>query len=162
MLPGLVLRQGCGQLLVRYDGADRGGLRRAEDAGARPCEHRDRQEMSDRDACGQLGDDEGCVQEDAAGTRRPHEATPVEPVGKNAGRQKHRHQSDDVRALGGSGPERGTGDRVGQQREDEHAHPATELADGLADPQHGEVVVVEECPRSRHIRTITCASKRAQ
>ena len=73
-----------------------------------------------------------------------HQPAPVDPVGQHARRQQGAGHAEQVEGLGGGRQQRRPGERVGQQREDEHAHPAAELADGLADPEHGEVVVAGE------------------
>ena len=88
--------------------------------------------------------------------------TTLGSVGEDAGRQQSGTEADHVRRLGDRGPQRRTGEGVGDQGEDEHADPATQLAHRLADPEHREVVVAAKVPEARHTRNIYCAMRVAQ
>jgi hypothetical protein len=118
--------------------------------------------VGDRDPDRQGRHHERGVEDEARRAGQAHQPQSVGVVGEHAGRQQRSDQPEHVQAFRGGSPERGSGDRVGQQREDEHAHPAAQLADRLAGPEDGEVVVVAEVPKPVHIRNIYCAMKRAQ
>ena len=137
-------------------------LGRREEPGAGPGEQRDGEEVRDRQRPGHAGRDQRRVEQHAGAAGRAHEPQPVRPVGEHPGGQQHRDHPEQVQRLGRRGEQRRTGQRVGEEREDEHAHPAPELAEGLADPQGREVVVAGEAAVAGHIRNITCATCVAQ
>ena len=125
-------------------------------------EHGHREEVRQRQRTGQRGDDERGVEEYAGRAGQPHQPPPVEPVGQHPGRQQGRRQAEQVSRLRERCHERRAGELEGEQREDEHAHPAAELADRRPRPEHREVVVAREPSEPGHIRTIYCARVLAQ
>ena len=90
------------------------------------------------------GDGERGVEQHAGAAREPHDPAPVDAVGQHAGGQQRRGQSEQVQRLAAAAASSEPVRCVGDQREDEHAHPAADLGDGLPDPEHGEVVVAGE------------------
>src|SRR3954447_10825690 len=86
----------------------------------------------------------------------------MHPVSEQTTGQQGQRRTEQLQAAGDAGEERGTGDAEGHEGEDEHADPRAELADGLADPQDGEVVVVAELSEAGHVRNNKCALLIAQ
>ncbi len=162
VLAGLLLGQGGGQLLGGYDGPHGGHLGGREHPGADAGQHADHEQVRDRERTQDAGHDQGRIEEDPDAGRRPHHLPAVPPVREQSARQQRDRRAQELEAAGKPGQQRRAGDGVGDQREDEHAHPGPELADRLADPEDGEVVVLAEVAEAGHMRNVTCATFNAQ
>ena len=103
MLARLLLGEGGGQVLVRYDGPHGRHLGRREEPGAGPGEQGDHQEVRDGQRSGHAGRDERRVEQDAGAAGRAHEPQPVHPVGEHPGGQQHRDHPEQVQRLGRRG-----------------------------------------------------------
>ena len=162
VLTGLALAERRRQLVGADDRADRGDLGRGGDAARDPGQQGDHREVGDRQHAQRPGRGERGVQHDAGAARRPHEQPPVDAVGEDARRQQGAAHAEQERRLDDGRPEGRAAEGVGDEREHEHAHVAAQVADGLARPEDGEVAVLGECAVAGHMRTIYCATIRAQ
>ena len=142
----------------RHDRADRGDLGRRGDAARDAGQQGDHREVGDGQHAEGAGDGQRGVEDDAGAARRAHQQPAVDPVGEHAGRQQRAAHAEQERRLDDGRPQRRAGEGVGDQREDEHAHVAAQVADGLARPEDGEVAVAGELAVAGHIRTIHCAT----
>jgi hypothetical protein len=162
VLSGLALAERRRQLVRPHDRADRRDLGRCGDAAGdagQQCHHR---KVGDRQYAECAGDGKRGVQDDARAARRPHQQPPIDAVGQHAGWEQRTAHPEQERRLDDGRPQRRAAEGIGDEREDEHAHVAAQVTDGLACPQDGEVTVAGELAVAGHIRTIYCATIRAQ
>ena len=151
-----------GRSSVGDDRPDRRELCGVERAGRHARDQRDHDEVGEREAAGRSRDRERGVRRAAGGAGDEHDPLAVDAVGEHAGRQQRGAQAAEVGGLDQGGGDRRAAEGVGDEGEGEHRQRAAELADGVADPEHGEVAVARELSVSGHVRTICCARNVAQ